>query len=155
MLDISPPGVNDSTFYRLSKICDVFNMFDLWRLRLTFKQDFTYFSDHDSYRFMIDRVYVQTDALGFCGNVEHIPFAHSDHRIVFFEFRAPSKSPLNHNIGWILHHLLLKDAEFCDLISNFWSRWQSLKKHFTSLKAWWDKGKEKKNYQVLPSKIKI
>ena len=123
MLDISPPGVNDSTFYRLSKICDVFNMFDLWRLRLTFKQDFTYFSDHDSYRSMIDGVYVQTDALGFCGNVEHIPFAHSDHRIVFFEFRAPSKSPLNHNIGWILHHLLLKDAEFCDLISNFWSRW--------------------------------
>ena len=120
-------------------ICVIFGDYVLLLNRISH-----YFSDHDSYRSMIDRVYVQTDALGFCGNVEHIPFAHSDHRIVFFEFCAPSKSPL-----------LLKDAEFCDLISNFWSRWQSLKKHFTSLKAWWDKGKEKKNYQVLPSKIKI
>ena len=102
-------------------------MCDLWRKRFPFEQDFTYFSDHDSSRSSIDRVYVQADALSFCGNVEHIPFAHSDHRIVSFEFCAPSKPPLNRNIGWILHHSLLKDAEFCNLISNFWSRWQSLK----------------------------
>ena len=143
-LDRSPPGVkNDSSFCRLSKICDVFDMCDLWRKRFPFKQDFTYFSDHDSYRSRIDRVYVQADALGFCRNVEHIPFAHSDHRIVSFEFRAPSKPPLNRDIGWILHHSLLKDADFCDLISKFWSGWQSLKTRFTSLQAWWDKGKEK------------
>ena len=143
-LDRSPPGMkNDSTFYRLSKICDVFDMCDLWRKRFPLEQDFTYFSDHDSFRSRIDRVYVQADALDFCGNVEHIPFAHSDHRIVSFEFCTPSKPPLNRNIGWILHHSLLKDAEFCDLISNFWSRWQSLKNRFTSLQAWWDKGKER------------
>ena len=103
----------------------------------------SHISSHDSSRSSIDRVYVQADALSFCGNVEHIPFAHSDHRIVSFEFCAPSKPPLNRNIGWILHHSLLKDAEFCDLISNFWSRWQSLKNRFTSLQAWWDKGKKR------------
>ena len=37
----------------------------------------------------------------------------------------------------------MKDNEFCDLISNFWSRWQTLKNRFTSLQAWWDKGKKR------------
>ena len=41
-LDRSPPGMkNDSTFYRLSKICDVFDISYLWRKRFPFDQDFT------------------------------------------------------------------------------------------------------------------
>ena len=119
-LDRSPLS-KDCQRYVMFLICVIFgeNVFLSNRI--------SHISSHDSSRSSIDRVYVQADALSFCGNVEHIPFAHSDHRIVSFEFCAPSKPPLNRNIGWILHHSLLKDAEFCNLISNFWSRWQSLK----------------------------
>ena len=142
LLDRCPPkNTKDLYLDKLSNICDVFDLCDLWRKRSPLTLDFTYFSDHNGSRSRIDRVYVQNDTLEFCGNVEHIPFAHSDHRLVCFEFRPPPQS-LNRDTSWILNHLLLKDAEFCEVISNLWSRWQSLKNRFTSIQAWWDKGKE-------------
>ena len=143
LLDRCPPReTNDLYLDKLSTICDVFDLCDLWRKRFPMKQEYTYFSDHRNSRSRIDRIYAQKDILEFCGNVEHIPFAHSDHRLVCLEFRSPSQSTVHSDKGWILSHSLLKDAEFCDLFSSFWPRWQSLKSRFNSLQAWWDKGKE-------------
>ena len=143
-LDRSPPKESKDLYLdKLSTICDFFDLCDLWRKQFPMKQDFTYFSDHNVSRSRIDRIYVQNDTLDFCGNVEHIPFAHSDHRLVCFEFRHPPQNFSNCNTGWIFNHSLLKDAEFCEAFKTFWSRWKSLKTRFNSIQAWWDKGKER------------
>ena len=44
---------------------------------------------------------------------------------------------------WKLNASLLQDPEYINLVTSFWSHWQSIESHadFPSLMDWWDQGK--------------
>ena len=59
--------------------------------------------------------------------------------IVLFLFHGLSPTPFLRM--WKLNRSVLDEAEYIDLISTFWSYWQSRQSSFSSLTRWWDSGK--------------
>ena len=57
-----------------------------------------------------------------------------------FSWALPSSIPPGPGL-WKLNLSVLSEAEYIDLISTFWSYWQSRQSSFSSLTGWWDSGK--------------
>ena len=92
-------------------------------------------------------------------SVDILPCPVSDHCALSFSWALPNSVPPGPEL-WKLNRSVLDEAEYIDLISTFWSYWQSRQSSFSSLKRWWDSGKShikriSVNYCVNRSKSKL
>ena len=70
-----------------------------------------------------------------------VPCPFSDHDAVFLGFSIPESFPRCPG-RWKLNVSHLRDPVFFQTVSDFWPRWRSRKPSFSSLRHWWDRGKE-------------
>ena len=90
----------------------------------------------------IDMVWAPTGLSKIIKGCEYHPSFLSDHQYLLVAFTLQPQ--FNSGLGvWKLDALLLQDPEYINLITSFWSHWQSMESHadFPSLMDWWDQGK--------------
>ena len=73
---------------------------------------------------------------------EYHPSFLSDHQYLLVVFSLNQQFDSRPGV-WKLNASLLQDPEYINLITSFWSHWQSMENHadFPSLMDWWDQGK--------------
>ena len=71
-----------------------------------------------------------------------VPFPLSDHCAVLFTFSIPDVVPPDPGL-WKLNTLILRDADYIKLITDFWFNWRRSQNNFPSPSDWWELGKIK------------
>ena len=113
---------------------------DIWRERHPNDSAVTWFR-HDGA--LASRIYL----IGFpyawvpyVSSLDILPCPSSDHCALSFSWALPNSVPPGPGL-WKVNLSVLDEAEYIDLISIFWSYWQSRQSSFPSLTGWWDSGK--------------
>ena len=104
---------------------------DIWRERHPTDSAFTWFQPNGALASRIDLIGCPYAWVPYVSSVDILPCPFSDHCAL------PDSIPPGPGL-WKLNRFSLDEAEYIDLISTFWSSWQSCQSYFSSLTRWWD-----------------
>ena len=113
---------------------------DIWRERHPNESVFTRFRPDGALASRIDLICCPYAWVPYVSSVDILPCPFSDHCALSFSWALPNSVPPGPGL-WKLNLSFLDEAEYIDLISTFWSYWQSRQSSFSSLTRWWDSGK--------------
>ena len=143
----------------LSALFSDFFVVDIWRERHPIDSAFTWFRPDGALASCIDLIGCLYAWVPYVSCVDILPCPFSDHCALYFSWALPNSVPPGPGL-WKLNRSVLDEAEYIDLISTFWSYWQSRLSSFSSLTGWWDSSKShikriSINYCVNRSKCKV
>ena len=115
---------------------------DIWRLLHPSVSAFSWSRRDNSLASRIDLIGCPYLWIPYVSVAEILPCPFSDHSALSFGWTFSSASPPGPGL-WKLNTAILEDVEYFNLISNFWSTWQSRRRSFSSLTEWWDQGKSR------------
>ena len=113
---------------------------DIWHERHPNDSAFTWFRLDEALASRIDLIGCPYAWVPYVSSVDILPCPFSDHCALSFLWALPNSVPPGPRL-WKPNLSVLDEAEYIDLISTFWSYWQSRQSSFPSLTGWWDSGK--------------
>ena len=113
---------------------------DIWRERHPTDSAFTWFRPDGAPASRIDLIGCPYAWVFYVSSVDILPCPFSDDCALSFSWALHNSVPPGPGL-WKLNRSVLDEAEYIDLISTFWSFWQSRQSSFSSLTGWWDSGK--------------
>ena len=108
---------------------------DIWHERHANDSAFTWFRPDGALASRIDLIGCPYAWVPYVSSVDILPCPFSDHCAL--SWALPNSVPPSPGL-WKLNRSVLDEAEYIDLISTFWSYWQSPQSSFSSLTGWWD-----------------
>ena len=115
---------------------------DIWRLLHPSVSAFSWSRRDNSLASRIDLIGCPYLWIPYVSAAEILPCPFSDHSALSFGWTLSPASPPGPRL-WKLNTAILEDTEYYNLISDFWSTWQSRRRTFSSLTEWWDQGKSR------------
>ena len=126
----------------LTRLFDSCCVVDIWRYLHPNSSSFTWNRSDVQLATRIDLVgcpYPWVSAVSTC---DIVPCSFSDHCAVLYSFSIPDVIPPGPGL-WKLNVSILQDADYVQLITEFWLTWQRFQNNFVSLSDWWELGKHK------------
>lgn len=114
---------------------------DVWRHFYLSTTTFTWLRLDGSFLSQIDLVGCPIPWLHQVRACYILPCPYSDHSSVLLVYPIPVPQPRGPG-WWIFNTSLLKDPDFLQAVTAFWSSW-TLRKPSSSLQSWWDGGKKR------------
>jgi hypothetical protein len=117
-----------------------YDLHDVWRINHPTEHCYTWRCPNGRQASRLDMFWLSAFFLTMVLRVDILPFFRSDHSYVYLELLLPSAISRGRGL-WKLNCSHLTDQSFIDLVTDFWTFWQSTKSSFLSITAWWDAGK--------------
>ena len=126
----------------LARLFDSCCVVDIWRYLHPASSSFTWNRWDGQFASRIDLIGCPYSWVSSVSSCDIVPFSLSDHCALLFCFSIPDVIPPGPGL-WKLNISILQDAEYVQLISDFWLTWRRSQNNFPSLSDWWELGKHK------------
>ena len=130
----------------IAQLTSTFDLHDAWREKHPSAQQYTWHRPNGRQASRLDMFWLSAFFLVHILHSEILPFFRSDHSYVFLELSFPSTQ---RGRGlWKFNTTHLANAQFIQMIQEFWSFWQTQRSSFVFLSSWWDAGKIRLRQQI-------
>ena len=138
----STNGTSRESTPALTRLFDSCCVVDIWRYLYPASSSFTWNRWDGQFASCIDLVGCPYSWVSSVSSCDIVPFSFSDHCALLFCVSIPDVIPPGPGL-WKLNVSILQDAEYVQLVSDFWLTWHRSQNNFPSLSDWWELGKHK------------